>query len=380
MKSYIAKVEFASDDKRRVLETLALNRDAWNECSKKLFVTKTLSLKNVHRLNYSTIRAKIQALPSQIVIKAEQDCLAAYRSIRSNKVKLNAPAIKKRLAYRLDARIYSLRNDTVRLTATGGKRVVGKVKLYPRLISAMTLGVGDPIIFAKNNEIFLTIPCKTPNPPIVENFAIGVDLGIKRAIATSEGVFVSRKSLNRRLRKLSFKKRKLQSLKSRSAKRKLKHLSRKHFNMSRDFTHCCVNRVLATQANTIAIEWLKTIKLKSRGRDMNRRLWQWAAGDFRRILEYKALALGKRVTMVKAAFTSQRDWRGLQEGKRKGRRYYASDGIVFDADWNAAMNIARLSKIPISHRKVLDGQAQVSEPNVRVFIHADKPAVLTAGS
>ena len=101
---------------------------------------------------------------------------------------------------------------------------------------------------------------------------------------------------------------------------------------------------------------------------MNRRLSQWAYGEFRRILEYKAQILGKRVVTVNPAFTSQRDWRKIPNGKRQGCRYHASDGIVFDADWNAAMNIANLhtkvSQIPVSHIKVLDGQAKVISPIV----------------
>ena len=68
------------------------------------------------------------------------------------------------------------------------------------------------------------------------------------------------------------------------------------------------------------------------------------------------------------AFTSQRDYRGIPDGKRQGCRYYASDGIVYDADWNASVNIANLcshvSQIPVSHVKVLDGQAAVNPPIV----------------
>ncbi len=70
---------------------------------------------------------------------------------------------------------------------------------------------------------------------------------------------------------------------------------------------------------------------------------------------------------VNPAYTSQRDWRGIKDGTRKGRRYFATDSKVFDADWNAAMNIAKLSHIPISlpaSGRMLDGQARVTEPIV----------------
>jgi len=85
---------------------------------------------------------------------------------------------------------------------------------------------------------------------------------------------------------------------------------------------------------------------------------------FKEILTYKALLLGKKVKTVNPAYTSQNDHRGLERGKRKGCRYYASDGVVFDADWNASINIARkytlkqeINKIyhPISFSPPLDG-------------------------
>ena len=71
--------------------------------------------------------------------------------------------------------------------------------------------------------------------------------------------------------------------------------------------------------------------------------------------------------------TSQRDNRtGKKDGMRKGARYYAKDGVVFDADCNAAINIAKRSKLPFSRGNVLDGQVKVTKPNVRFSSH--KPA------
>jgi len=82
------------------------------------------------------------------------------------------------------------------------------------------------------------------------------------------------------------------------------------------------------------------------------------------ILTYKAPLKGKVVKTVNPAFTSQNDYRGFEKGERKGCRYYASDGVVLDADWNASINIAKkytlkqeINKIyhPISFSSPLDG-------------------------
>ena len=81
------------------------------------------------------------------------------------------------------------------------------------------------------------------------------------------------------------------------------------------------------------------------------------------ILKYKAQALGKRVETVNPAFTSKEDYRGITAGKRVGCRYYASDGRVWDADHNAAINIGQRwgnkNKLPVSFVEPRDGQYEL---------------------
>src|SRR3990167_1173252 len=363
MKTYLAKLKTDELSKQRILEVLEVNRIAWNICSVAYF-PKQKGLKSLHHMVYRKIRQS-QKIPSQVVIKAEQDVVSAYRTIRSNKQKITKAPAKKKLSMQLDKRLYSIRNGEISITTLRG-RTKATIVSYPRLDEAIKNGFQDPNLFERNKELWLTFPVKTPEPPETIASCIGVDLGIKRAAVTTEGVFVSRKKFNERLRRFSFNKRRLQTKNTHSARRKLKRLSCKHSNMSKDFTHYCVNEILKTKADVIVVEWLRSLKDKNKGKYMNRRLSQWAYGEFRRILEYKARILGKRIVTVNPAFTSQRDFRGIPNGKRQGCRYYASDGVVFDADWNAAMNIANLyhhvSQIPVSYK--LNGQVLVTEPIV----------------
>ena len=87
------------------------------------------------------------------------------------------------------------------------------------------------------------------------------------------------------------------------------------------------------------------------------------------ILSYKALLKGKKVVTINPYNTSQDDYRGIEKGIRKGCRYYASDGKVFDADWNASINIAtRYSKRkeamsikhPVSFKEPIDGSLNLT--------------------
>ena len=102
----------------------------------------------------------------------------------------------------------------------------------------------------------------------------------------------------------------------------------------------------------------------SKSKSSKNRLSQVPFGMLLSILAYKAPLSGKKVATVNPAFTSQKDYRGFSGGERKGCRFYASDGIVFDADWNASINIAKKyiqtkeahgTKHPISLKAPLDG-------------------------
>jgi transposase len=65
------------------------------------------------------------------------------------------------------------------------------------------------------------------------------------------------------------------------------------------------------------------------------------------------------VETVSPEYTSQEDCRTQSKigCLRKGCRFYTADGLVFDADWNAAINICnRYSKHPTSFNLPLDGR------------------------
>jgi len=73
----------------------------------------------------------------------------------------------------------------------------------------------------------------------------------------------------------------------------------------------------------------------------NNRISQVPFFQLKHILTYKAPLAGKRVETVSPEYTSQEDCRTQSKVgcTRKGCRFYAADSRVFDADWNAAVNI-----------------------------------------
>ena len=78
---------------------------------------------------------------------------------------------------------------------------------------------------------------------------------------------------------------------------------------------------------------------------------------FKRILTYKAPLSGKQVETVSPMYTSQMDCRtNNRDGERRGRRYICADGVVFDSDWNASINIGQRSNHPVSSSLPIEGQ------------------------
>ena len=105
---------------------------------------------------------------------------------------------------------------------------------------------------------------------------------------------------------------------------------------------CKAAHGLVDNADTIACEDL-TANMKSaqyRHRDTKRRLAAWVKGVMADTLTSISRRRGSALVLVNPAYTSQIDSRtGLLQGTRRGDRFYGLDGVVLDADTNAARNI-----------------------------------------
>ena len=350
--------------------------EAYNDCSSYIAEHKVpLSMKAVHSHVYEWLRGKYPELPSQAIIRLYKDVIPAFRSIRSNKHRNAETPCKHGLSLRLDKRLYTrIDSDGVVITSeTARKRVKIPFVLYPKAVEMLACyEASDPTVFIRDGRMFLSIPFNVPTIVTSNDNAIGVDLGIKRLFTTSEGKVFRDKTYLRERRKVRYNKRKLQEKNSRKAKKHHKALKRRERNLSNDMLHRATNALLSsTKASIIVVEDLSKIKTKTlKTKDgfkrtrHNNMFSQVPVRAFRDMLAYKAQMRGKRVETVSPTYTSQMDCRtGNRDGNRCGCRYYCSDGVVFDADWNAAANIVIRANHPFSNLpldgnlKFLDGRA-----------------------
>lgn len=364
MKTYNIELKFNNDSTKQFwIDTLSIQRDCYNFISELVFKEKPiLAIKVFHDKYYNLMKENFN-LPSQILIKTEREVLSTYRAIASNKHKLSSFAEKKSSCLRLDKRLYSNFNkDSISLTSElKNHRTTANLMNYVKSLEMFSKYVfHDPLIFYKDNRFFLSVSFDIPEIPVQNNEILGIDLGCRRLFTTSDGDALLGKEYLKNKRKIRYLKRKLQSKKSKNAKLHLKKLSKKESNFSKNYIHHEVNQLLKTDKSILVIEDLTKIKenTKKNYGSHNNRLSQIPFYMFKQILSYKAPLVGKRVATVNPAFTSQIDSQsGVKSGSRKGRRFQSDSGTVYDADWNAAINIAnKFAKHPISCELPIDGR------------------------
>lgn len=369
--TYNIKLNFEKpEDKDSLIDLLLEHQKVWNYMSEYVFKSKKVDKKLIHDKNYHKCRKLFPNCPSQVIIRAKDSVYATYKTIQSNHQKIEESAKQENLSIRLDKRIYTfLDNDRIKLTTTG-KRIICSYVPYDKFKDMFSkYSVCDPLLFMKNNEVWLSVSFEVNCPTVIENSCVGVDLGIKRLATTSEGLSIIDKKFLKEKRQLRHLKSILRSKSkttfSRSAQRKLKKLRRKECNKNKNQSHLIANQILNTKSNVIVMEDLRGIKSKSKGRKFNNKQSQVPYFELRRILTYKAPLLGKIVVTVDPAYTSKNDYRGIERGIRQGCRYYANDGLVLDADWNASINIAKRYamrkkvkgvELPVSFNLPIDGK------------------------
>ena len=114
----------------------------------------------------------------------------------------------------------------------------------------------------------------------------------------------------------------------------------------RDVLFKAAHTVVDKAAIVAAEDLTSPIKDKKKyGKNQSRRLAGWVKGVMADAIHTVSSRRGASVVLVNAAYTSQTDSRhGVLLGTRNGDSFHCFDGVVLDADQNAARNIlARIS-------------------------------------
>ncbi len=147
-----------------------------------------------------------------------------------------------------------------------------------------------------------------PTPAPVQEY-LGCDLGTVNLLTDSEAEAYSGQAVEEKRRIYVHRRARLQKRGTRASRRKLKELSGRQRRYQRDINHGIAKRVVAKAQRLccgIALEDLKGIRDRIKARRRQRaRLHNWAFGQLRQFIVYKAARAGVPVVIVDPANTSR---------------------------------------------------------------------------
>jgi putative transposase len=194
------------------------------------------------------------------------------------------------------------------------------------------------------NACYLNVQVEKPDPePKQGDRRLGVDLGINNIAVCNDNTFWKSGPVKAVKGRYQYLRSKLQSIGTRSAKRKLRKLSGRERRFQRDVNHQIAKWIVSKPYDVIALEDLTNIRNGKR----NKKLGKWSFAELRSVIEYKATALSKKVAVIDPRYTSRTCSRcGFKKKENRNGRIFncKSCGFQIDADLNASRNIATFSR------------------------------------
>ena len=282
---------------------------------------------------------------------------AAYTNFFKKKAK--HPTFKKKGvhdSFGISNDTFSFKDDNhVKLPKIGVVRTAEKLRFSGKVMNGSVCRQADKWFLSVGVELE---PCQYKKTGAF----VGIDLGVKDLIITSDGIkFANPK----RLRKSEKKLKKLQRVFSRRKKaskrreRAKLRLSRQHLrvaNQRKDYLHK-ITTYLVRQFDVICMEDLNT-KGMLKNHKLAKSISDTAFGEIRRQLEYKSMLYGKQLLYVDRWFPSSKICSScgcIQEKMPLHIREWTCPdcGAHHDRDINAAVNIVRRAASEFTHEEKL---------------------------
>lgn len=334
-----------ADALRRTLE--AANA-ACDYISQVAWQSKTFRQFAIHKLTYQAARETF-GLAAQLAVRCIGKVADAYKLDRKTQRTFQPHG-----AVPYDQRIlsYNLKGSQVSIWTLDGRQAIPFVcGERQRELLATQRGETDLAFVRGKWYLFVACEVETPEPCDAEG-ALGVDLGIVNLATDSDGEAFSGQHIERRRQWYANRRQALQKIGTKSAKRHLKRLAGRQRRFQRDTNHQISKRLIAKAEpgtlwvkRALILEDLKGIRARARvkGPGQRARHNNWAFGQLRLFIGYKAQRAGVTVSFVDPAYTSQR-CSACGHTERRNRRSQAEFccvvcGHTSPADYNAAINI-----------------------------------------
>ena len=302
IKTVSIKLKTDGSQKDSLLRTMFKFNEICNYISVIAFENQLFNKYKLHKEVYNLVREKFKT-PSQLTEKAIKRVSDSYKINKDDIHKF-----KKYSSIEYDARMLTWKNLEQVSVSTLKKRITlpiafGKyANLTEKNISNSAKLVYKRGIFYLNTSVEYEVL-----PSINSKEFIGVDMGIVNLATTSDGEFFSGKEVeNVRVKTNSLRKR-LQKRGTKSAKRKLKKISKRERNFKKNTNHVISKRIVSTALKAqknIAIELLKNFSATVT-KEQRDKFGKWAFGELATFLMYKAEGSGVKVLGVNPKNTSR---------------------------------------------------------------------------
>ncbi|APU89130.1 transposase-like protein [Virus Rctr71] len=330
-------------------QTLLSANKAAQHISDYAWMAKVFGQYDLHHATYHEVRSRFN-LSAQMTVRAIAKVADAYKLDRKSKRTFRPLGS---VAY--DNRILSWKfdNQTVNIWTVDGRQRIPFV-VGDRQMRMLQHIQGEADLVYRNEDYYLYQTCEIdeqdPNTP--EEW-LGVDLGIVNLATDSDGNVFTGEKIEATRKWYESRRAALQSVGTKSAKRRLRQLSGRQYRFQKDANHTIAKRIVELAKRTgrgIALEDLKGIRDRVRLRRKQRAQHSnWQFHQLRSFLEYKAKLVGVFLQLIDPRYTSQACSRcgHCEKANRPTRDNFrcVSCGYAAPADINAAANIAARAKV-----------------------------------
>lgn len=381
LKTIRVKLLPTQDQKKILLDTMKVVNTACNSISEFAFQNEVFNRFELQKQMYQSVRFEYR-LGAQITILACRKVADSYYTSIKKGEKLTLHTYRSRGAIAYDSRIYSIKDNIVSLWTIGGR-----IKIPIQTKYSLSTGKELDLCYDRTkNQFYLNISVDVPEEPkYTPQSYLGVDFGIVNIASTSDGIEVTGTDCERVRQWYQTRRQILQSVGTKSAKRRLKRLSKGEHRFKKHVNHIVSKNLVALAKDTsrgIALEDLTGIRERTTVRRSQRdKHSKWAFAQLRTFIEYKAVIAGVPVVFVDPAYTSRTcSVCGYShKNNRKTRDTFSCIAChhTEPADINAAKNIA--FRAAANQPMVADASSAISYNNIDdAFSY--KPPVLTGGS
>lgn len=351
----------ANDQANALRKTLEVANTACNYISNQAWEHKKFSQFPLHKLVYRDVRNIFQ-LSAQVVVRCISKVADAYKLDRKTQ-----RTFKPHGGIAFDNRIlsYNLERKEVSIWTMEGRQRI-PFSAGARQLELLSGQRGESDLCYVKGKFYLFAVCDVETPkPIDVDGVLGVDVGIVNLASDSDGENFSGRAIQDNRRKFEHRRKNLQKKQTKSANRKLKKISGKQSRFQSITNHTISKQLVQKAKDTrraIALEDLTgiregtVVRRKQRSKHSN-----WSFFQLRQFIGYKAERAGVPVIFVDPRNTSRTCPRCgcVDKANRKSQSLFSCTnvkcGYSAPADINAAVIIAARAEVNLPTVSTLTG-------------------------